>query len=293
MRKKLAKALSASGYPVDEGDDRLVPLTEKLACLQATGRYSRLLSDLFAANDKANIQSLILESTFAYQFEANGKALDYEVRRRSDDESSVDFHRELESTQHLYMEMRLVRQRQALTDLFEEQLGRSDYAGTTLEGEEDRAETLRLQRLILSKALSKDGEPIKFSAGVPGDYNVIVVEVSELHLGMIDLDDCLLVTYGDPAVPRWARRQMFGLFQEVQPEYPDFVQQIAAQFEPFRRTMHGVLFIRKQPPGSPVNFSLEFFLIPNRNLMTEQEGLEIARELKGAMPPWGSNEKRA
>ena len=208
---KLAVALSSSGYPISESDDRLAPLAEKLTLLEAAGRCSRLLSSLFATNDRANLQSHILEATFAYQFELSGKPLDYEVRRRSDNETSVDFHRQLTPIKNLYMEMRLVRQPQALTALFEQQLSRSDYFGTTLGGAEDQAQTIRLQQLILSKALSRDGAPIKFSPGTLGDYNV--VEVSELHLGMIDLFDCLLAAYGDPAVPEFARRQLFGLFR--------------------------------------------------------------------------------
>ena len=86
IHQKLAATLSSSGYPISESDDRLTPLAEKLTLLEATGRYSRLLSSLFATNDKANLQSHILEATFAYQFELSGKPLDYEVQRRSDDE---------------------------------------------------------------------------------------------------------------------------------------------------------------------------------------------------------------
>ena len=286
IRRRLALALSSSGYSIDEGDDRLVPITEKLTLLHYTGRYSRLLSSLFGANDKANIQSLILEASFAFQFEASGRPLDYEVRRRSDSDTSIDFHWEVSPSRNLYMEMRLVQQRQAFTDLFEMQLSRSSYFGTTLGGVEDQRETLRLQRLIFSKVLNKDGGLIKFSTGTPGDYNFVVVEVSDLHLGMTDLYDCLLATYGDPAVPEVARRQLFGLFQKARAKYPDFIQEIAAKFELFRETVHGVLFLWKRPHGNPINFSLEFFLIPNQNLMTSQEALEIAEDLKGAMRPW-------
>jgi hypothetical protein len=286
IHRKLAATLSSSGYPISESDDRLAPLAEKLTLLEATGRYSRLLSSLFATNDKANLQSHILEATFAYQFELSGKPLDYEVQRRSDDETSIDFHRQLTPLKNLYMEMRLVRQPQALTDLFEQQLSLSDYFGTTLGGAEDQAQTIRLQQLILSKALSRDGAPIKFSPGTPGDYNIVVVEVSELHLGMIDDFDCMLAAYGDSEVPEFARRQLFGLFQEPRPEYPDHIQKIAAKTAPFRETVHGVLFLWKRPPGSPINFTLDYILIHNRNLMTEKEAIEIVEDLSGAMNPW-------
>lgn len=288
---KLASALNASGYPVDVEDDRLIPLATKLALLQHAERYSKLLSDLFSANNKANFQSLILEATFAFQFEKVGKLLNYEVRKRSDNETTIDFCRVRPTDRNLCIEMRLVHQRQWITDHFEQQLEHSDYFSITLDGNEDRAETVRLQRLILSKVQDENGRLIKFLREDSDSYSIVAVEVSEPHLGMTDHADCLLVTYGDPAVSVFERRKLFGLFQEDSPEYPQHIHDIADQFREFRTTVHAVLFLWKEPPASPVNFEIEFFLVGNKTLISANEAIEIAKDLNGALVIRGSKNK--
>ncbi len=287
-RYRLAGALTASGYPVEPNDNRLTPLVEKLELLRNAGHYTRLLSNLLAANDSANLRSLVLEATFAYHFQSIGMPLQYEVRRRPDDETSIDFLRQTEWGKTLCIEMRLVQQRHGITTLFEEQLRRSAYFGTLSDGADDRAETLRLQRLVLEKAVNARGQLTKFSPEDINTYNIVAIEVSELHLGMIDDLDCRLVAYGDPAVPDHARRGLFGLFQESCPEYPDHIQEVAARFAPFRDTVHAILFLRQVPPAHPINYRLEYLLIRNRQLVTRAESDQIAREFLRAMDIWES-----
>lgn len=282
---KLAASFAASGHSIEEPEIILFPLARKLLLLRQASRFSKLLSNLFAANNKANLHSLILEATFAYQFESANKPLNYEVRCRSDDEMTIDFYRRIPSGKNLYMEMRQVNQRLAITDLIDEQLGQSNFYEVHLGGNDDRADTLRLQRLILSKAQDSEGNLIKFSLGGPDDYNIIVVEVSDLHLGMIDHFDCMLVTYGDPMVPEFARRDIFGLFQEDRHDHPALIHEFVAKFSMFRSTIHGILFLWKHHKSYPSDFELEFFLVHNNNLITHTNCLEIADDMRGAMNP--------
>lgn len=286
LRRRLAGALSASGYSVKPDENRLTPLAEKLDFLLKTNRYSRLISGLLDANNGANLRSLVLEVTFAFQFETGGMLLQYEVSHRPDDETSVDFLLQAESGKQLCIEMRLVQQRQKLTTLFEQQLRESDYFGTILDGADDRAEILRVQGLILEKAVNPCGKRIKFESGGANNYNIVAIEVSELLLGMIDHADCCLAAYGDPAVPQLARRQMFGLFQEPRPEYPQYIQEVAARFAPFRWAVHAILFLKKIPPGSHIDYRLEYLLIRNRQLMSSEEAKKIAYIFNGAMDTW-------
>jgi hypothetical protein len=235
---------------------------------------------------------LVLEATFAFHFEIVDVRLLYEVKRRADNETSVDFFFEDDSGAELCIEMRLVQQRQALTALFKQQLDESGYFGTVLDGDDDRAETIRLQRLILEKAVNSRGELIKFQSDGAKSHNIVAIEVSELHLGMIDDVDCVLAAYGDPAVPDFARRQLFGLFQESRLEYPPYIHEIAARFAPFRRAVHAILFLRKVPPGSPIDYSLEYVLVHNRQLLTQEEATKIAQIFNGAMDVWVSIRRR-
>ncbi len=230
----------------------------------------------------------MLEATFAFHFQSAGMPLQYEVRRRLDDETSVDFLHRTTWNRELCIEMRLVQQPQARTSLFEKQLRESNYFGTELDGAVDRKETLRLQRLILEKAVNSKGQLIKFRPEDTNTYNIIAIEVSELHLGMIDHHDCMLVAYGDPAVPIFARRRLFGLFQESRPEDPDYIQEIAARFAPFRDGVHAILFLRQVPPSHPIDYCLEYLLISNQRLVTRGEGTQIAGEFRRTMDIWES-----
>jgi hypothetical protein len=284
----LAGALTAAGYQVAPDDKRLTPLVEKLELLRKAGHYSRLLSNLCAANDLANLRSLMLEATFAFHFQSAGMPLQYEVRRRPDDETSVDFLHRTKWSKEFCIEMRLVQQRQAHTTLFEMQLRESNYFGTELDGAGDRAETLRLQRLVLEKAVNPRGQLVKFSPEGTSTYNIIAIEVSELHLGMIDYLDCQLVAYGDPAVPGYARRGLFGLFQESRKEDPDYFQEMAARFAPFRDGVHAILFLRHVPPGHLFDYRLEYLLASNKRLVTQVETTQILWEFRGAMDVWES-----
>ncbi len=287
FRRRLAAALSASGYNVEPHEARLNPMGEKLEFLQGTGRYGRLLSEVLAANNKANLKSHLLEATFAYQFENAGMPLKYDVAGRSEDSTSVDFICQTDSGEEICVELRLVQQRQWITDLFEQQLREADCFGTTLDGAEDRAETLRLQRAILAKAVDENGKLIKFQRPQSGRWSVVAIEVSELHLGMIDEADCVLVAYGDRAVPEFARRQLLGLFQEALPDDPAHIHEVAGGFAPFRESIHGVLFLRKVPEGSPVNFDLEYLFLGNHQLITSEDVNRIAKSFRQAMEIWG------
>lgn len=283
LRTRLAAALNASGYHVDATDDRLVPLVEKIGFLQVLGRYQGLIASLLAANDQSNLKSLLLEATFAFQFERVGKSLRYEVQRRANDETSIDFLRHPASLREICIEMRLAQQRQATTHAIEQQLQQTGYYEVIQDGNDDRAETLRLQRIIHEKVVNAVGQPIKFTSGTADTYNVVAIEVSELHLGMTDGLDCVLAMYGDPAVPEMARRGIFGLFQKVRAEYPDYIHQMASTFSYFRSTVHAVLFLWKVPRGAAIDFQLQYVLVHNRVLMTADEAESVARDFGGAM----------
>ena len=129
---------------------------------------------------------------------------------------------------------------------------------------------------------------IKFSADDEDSYNIVAIEVSELHLGMIDDMDCALVAYGDPVVPEHARRELFGLFQEPQTDYPSYIQEVAARYAPFRSSVHAVLFLRKVPPTHPINYDLEYLFTENPGLMTKMERIRVVGEFDRALNVWES-----
>jgi len=73
-RESLIAAIAASGG-VAQPDDQVDGLLAKLQLLEATGRFGGLLCGILKANDKSNFLALLLETTFAYQFERIGAPL--------------------------------------------------------------------------------------------------------------------------------------------------------------------------------------------------------------------------
>lgn len=257
----------------------------KLDFLSKTTRYQRLLHELNTCNDKNNFFSIILEATFAYEFESKGKPLQYEVRQ-AEDLTSIDFLRVVREDFKVYFELRLVQQRECINRSIVDQLLKSDTYKISLGGDDEQDEIVRLQRVILAKCQDKNGKPLKFFKTEDGHYNIVVVEVTDLVLGTIDEWDCLLTIYGDAEVDDVYRRGIFGLFQTTHPSYPPRIQTLHAEFAHVRSTIHGVLFIRRRSGGDKLYFQIEHCFIPNRALLKEVDFACIKEQLDSCLLPW-------
>ncbi len=289
----LIKHFRKAAIITDSAHHSLKGLLRKLDFLSKIGRYQKLISKFAPCNDKNNLLGFILEVTFAYNFESKGKPLEYEVRQ-TNDLTSVDFLRVMNENLNLYLELGLVQQREYITQIINEQITQiikykkmDSYGyGLLLNESDQQKEIIRLQSIMLSKCQDKYGNPIKFFKISKGYYNIIVVDVSDLLLGAIDKWDCLLATYGDPAVPEPCRRSIFGIFQNDKPSYLPYIHELSKKFSHIRSTIHGVLFIRRKPKNDPLNFQIEHCFIPNSNLLKEEEISSIREELNYALLSW-------
>lgn len=283
-RAMLEAAIAASGgtaQPTDQVDGLLA----KLQALDATGRYGALLKGISKSNDKSNFLALLLEATFAYQFEAQNIPLDYEVKQDASDGSSIDFGMKLDDGRVAYFELRLLQQDQATAKAIAEQLVKTGAYAAAVDGGDEQGEVLRVQSTILSKVENKDGKPIKFLKTDASTLNVVVVCISDIVLGTADLYDCLLATYGDPEVPAECRRDVFGLFQDLRPEYPKHVQDAATRFAHLKSTVHAVLFLFRPTGSGVLDYSLRQVLVWNRALATPQSGRLVGERVNAAIPP--------
>lgn len=283
-RATLAAAIAASGGAV-QPDDQVDGLLAKLKALEATGRYASLLKGIAKANDKSNFFALLLEATFAYQFEVKGIALDYEVKQDANDGSSIDFGMKLDDCRTAYFELRLLQQDQATAKEIAEQLTKAGLYAIEKDGVDEQREILKVQSTVLSKVEDKHGKPIKFLKVDVSVINVVVVCISDILLGAADLNDCLLATYGDPEVPRECRRDVFGLFQDLRPEYPKEVQAAAARFAHLKATVHAVLFLFRPSGSGVLDYQLRQVLVWNRGLTTEPSARPVAERVWTAIPP--------
>ncbi len=286
LDKRLADAMNASGYGVTASDARLVPVVSKLECLADRASFGRLLSDLFACNDKSNLHAMLFEAVFAWHFLKKGKDLSYEVVQHPYSGTTVDFLRKPTSNMHIYYELRLLQQQSRITDLFDEQLKQSPYFGTLLNGSDEQHEVVRLQQVLLSKVQDRNGKPIKFFSVDSPNYNVLVVDVTQPLLGMIDKYGCILACYGDEAVPPHCRRDVFGLFQILSPGAPPPLQEIYCKFHRLRTTIHGILFMRRSRESNPIDFELQSYFVPNRAILYREPYDIILAEATEVFSPW-------
>lgn len=282
-RTALLAAIKNSGG-AEQPDGEVDGLLGKLTYLKETGRYGRLIASIASANDKSNFLASVLEATFAFQFESAGFPLDYEVRQDEDHSTSIDFLRKSDSGTSIYFEARLLQQDNATTESIKDQLEKSSFYEIAMDGQDEHDAIIRLQNVILSKVQKRDGTPVKFLRVAPDTANLVVVDVSDLILGTVDVDDCLLATHGDPAVREEHRRGIFGLFQEPLAEYPERIQTIAKTFEHIRSTLSGVLFLFRPRGSGVLDYRLEQHLMYNARLIDENGAKSLHAEITAAVP---------
>lgn len=228
--------------------------------------------------------ALLLEATFAYQFETAGFPLDYEAKQVAAQTSSIDFRMKVPSGEAAYFELRLLQQDQKTAEDIAKQLAATKVYEVVKEGEDEQAEVLRVQGTLLSKVENAEGKPIKFLETGEGFFNIVVVCISDVLLGTVDMHDCMLATYGDPEVPEHCRRDIFGLFQELRPTYPENIQAVAARFRHFKATIHAVLFLFRPAGSGVLDYSLQQVLVWNRSLTTPEGAKGVCEAVYKAVP---------
>lgn len=283
-RAILLDAIRNSGG-AEQPDTEVDGLLEKLQHLEDTGKYARLLASIASANDKSNFLSAVFEATFAFQFERSGLPLYYEVQQDDDSNSSIDFMRRAASDISIYFEARLLQQDTATGESIREQLHNTGFYRIAMSGEDEHDAIVRLQSVILNKVQNSEGLPVKFLRTANDIVNIVVIDVSDILLGAIDLHDCLLSTHGDPYVDEVYRRGIFGLFQKPISGYPDHIDTIAHSYEHIRSVLNGVLFLFKSNNSGPLDYILEHYMIWNPALSDKEMAQEVCREIGRAIPP--------
>jgi len=186
----------------------------------------------------------------------------------------------------VYFELRLLQQAQDTTETIADQLQRTNAYGVVMDGDDQRDEVLRIQRTILSKVQDKDGKPIKFFSNDSDAVNIVVIDASSSIMGMLDVHDCKLALYGDPGVHAAFRQQVFGLFQEDKPDYPQWVHDRTTKYAHVRNTLHGVLFLFRKPDRGVLTYQLHQYLMFNPALIREAEARPLLADIACVIPAW-------
>lgn len=262
---------------------------DKIILLAKTDRYNKLIKALLASKEMIEFNSLVFEVFFAYDFESEGRSLEYEVNLLKNSNDTVDFLFTTKKGMRICFELHQANQRKRLTDSIKAQLNGRGMYEIMLGGQDEQDKIIRLQNLIISKCQDKNGIPRKFTKGTD-IYNIIVVYISGEIDGHIDKFDCMLTMYGDPAVPFWAKRYMFGLCQQLPENTPDHVE-LYKKFNYFRETIHGVLFVKNDSHPNCygdliLGLDLKYFPVGNNNLVDADKFRDICVELQGVLNGW-------
>lgn len=290
IKIKLDAVLSRLGMDVKAWSELISRFQTKLELLATRGNYNELLKSLFLSNDLSEFNSYVFEILFVHDFESKNIPLSYEVNQIPNECSSIDFCYHTDNHK-IYFELRLIQQRNWITTQIESQLAANNICETLLNGNDETDEAIRIQNLILSKCQTTDGTPTKFFTVKDGELNIIVLNISELHLGMIDKADCFLPMYGDRNVTFLYRRGIFGMWQASPLPNSEIEQKCYEKFRHFRETIHGVLFVRYVKGSGYLNKmfidrELEYFAILNNNLLSKETSDLVGKELASFLPSW-------
>ncbi len=284
-RKIIEAAIQASGG-INPPKDQVDGLWGKLLELEKTGRYSGLLQSFRKANNKSNLLATVLEATFAHQFAIAGMSLAYEVKQTAGQASTIDFRLDGSNGGAVYFELRLLQQDEATVKYIDDQLSVFDAYSAHMDGKDEQKAILRLQSAILQKVQNRNGTPIKFMPNVASDVNIVVIAVSDVLLGTMDSKDCLLTMYGDPEVPLYCRRGIFGLLQQPRPEDPATIQTLAAKHAHIQGTLHGVLFLfRENIDYGVLDYRIKQVIVWNRHLIEQGRARILTTKINSAIPP--------
>jgi hypothetical protein len=289
-KRALETAILRSGWQ-GVWEDQLDGLWLKIQFLATKGKYRRLISNIEKDNDRSNFVASAVEVTIAFQFESAGIDLNYEIKQDPNHNSSVDFRWNTASGIAVYIEVRLLQQDKATTGSIEGQLKTGNIWSVAKDGDAEQEDIVRVQQVVLEKVQGRDGTPTKFLVRDQNIVNIVAIDISQIILGTFDQYDCLLVGGGDPSVPAVCRREIFGLFQEARPEYPDRIQTVAKSYAHLKETLHGILFLFRRPKRESFNYSLEHFLVWNPALIDERSAAAISEQVELALPLYKKREQ--
>ena len=243
--------------------------------LGGLGRYGALIERYRKYPDD---RSVWFEMVFAYWLEDAGITSGYEQRVNAENDKTVDF---VATVHGLNYEMELVRIEHSdeLMKNLETQKAAEDFLpiyGLLLSSDHENeyfqtaAQLIRLQEKILEK-VDKFGEPSDNTLAL------IVVDCSNIHLGMLDDDDVRMTAYGKPRQREFQEYfrglRVKGLFEE------DFKPR---QADSLRRKISAVVFVTELKPGA-----LEESLVavnPARDVAAMIKQLPIFGDIENVQP---------
>ena len=259
-------------------------LLEKLTLLHSSDQYSALFKQFKAAKNEGDLRGRVLEVNFASGFIKNKILLEYGAKQGGS--GDIDFCWNVKDDQ-IFIEMKLLGQDEKTKQNEAKQLALMGYFKSTTE---DTLDIGRIQRDIIGKSSTKKFNPQLSNKNI---VNIVAIDVSELQLGMIDLQDCLLAVGGNCLVSHqlFKRPQVVGVFENLgnpTNEQIDWMSRyhLTNGSDPHPRTyVHAVLFLFREPAElAALSYELSAELVWNSELIRFSKAKAISDSFHKIIP---------
>ncbi|MBU1932011.1 helix-turn-helix domain-containing protein [Patescibacteria group bacterium] len=278
--KLIAQALLKLDVKTGEFEEKIRNFANKAAYLLNTGRYDYLKKRITKGwTDMEKVAGDTFEIHFAYAFENKQRPLQHEVKLLPNSNSSIDFQYHASLDKVINFE---------LVNIFEREWIRREMdkrhweiilsSGSQVKRENSCAESIFAQQKIREKVQKEEKcqiIPAKFNIPDRKNVNVIVANVTFVHMGMFDTKDAIEIVLGASYVEPQCRLGMFGLTADLPSDIPETdpykLKEAYKLNEIFRDRIHFVLFawdIHKSKRF--IDSQYRYFLVPNPKLVQQK-----------------------
>jgi hypothetical protein len=276
--EEIIQRSGGKSFALDYADDLLTKINN-VANNKVPNNYFKQFSQ---ASNAGDLKGRILEINLANYFAIQKIPLSYAVKQRNVS-GDIDLLWETSDT-NVYIEVKLLGQETKIS----KQLMKSGISCYYVE--DDTNDIMRLQYTIIDKATLK-----KFQyPPIPNSVNLIMIDVSELQLGNVDVGDCVLATLGSTKTKGYfgevyERDSVLGLFElcskKSQCEWAEIINtKLKGEPHP-RHYIHGVIFLFREPKElAALSYDLKTFIAWNNNLITENLSHAINTEFHKIIP---------
>lgn len=284
LNDRIQNSLERLGVDTDPFKDMILDFSKKVDFLAAAGRYSGLLKSISTWGGWEHVAGDAFEIHFAYAFESQAATLQREVKLLEGSDTSVDFQYQSETGQRVNLELGHIFEQSWIRD----EQKKNSWEITLLSTVDKKNQTplwesIYTQGKIRSKVqINKDGliEPIKFPIPNVNMINGIVMDVTQLHLGMFDEDDAIEIICGAEHVPAHNRLGVFGMASQLPKNPSQAIQQAYKENTVFRERIHFVLFAwDKRRSQRYLDADHRYFFVVNPNLISEESARRLWREM--------------
>lgn len=264
-------------------------LMVKIARIENDNGYGKLIDQLCAAREQGDFRGRLLEVNFANHFIEKGIKLQYGATQGMS--GDIDFCWVFGNYQ-VFIEMKLLGQDMRTKDRINKQLNATGSSEILIT--DDTWDVARIQRDIFQKSSTK-----KFNPNLePSWINLVAIDVSELQLGAVDFDDCLLAALGNEVASKFChpfslRPKIVGVFEQQDPsrlsdEQREWVNHnhLILLDEPHPRSyIHGVMFLFRDPKErAALSYELSAAVVWNPALWDVKKTSEFTRLFHGIVP---------